>query len=228
MRTVFFGLAILAVLGSACRSASRPEGSRPEGASADRVNVAPSGQGGAAQAALGNNPGGAGKGTALTPQAGHELAAFAAGCFWGVEDAFRHVPGITATAVGYSNGHTKDPDYDAVCTHTTGHAETLLVEFDPKVVSYARLVNIFFQIHDPTTKNRQGPDVGDQYRSAIFTLNDAQVAAARTELAVAQKDQSRPVVTEVTPLGPFYRAEDYHQQYTERTGHHGCPIHSFK
>jgi peptide-methionine (S)-S-oxide reductase len=155
------------------------------------------------------------------------LAAFAAGCFWGVEDAFRHVPGVKATAVGYTGGHTPDPTYARVCEHDTGHAETVLLEFDPKRVSYSRLLDIFFEIHDPTTLNRQGPDYGDQYRSAIFTQSPAQEQAARAAIARAQKKQPDKIVTQVSALQPFYRAEDYHQQYAERTGSHGCPIRQF-
>src|SRR5262249_20128115 len=124
--------------------------------------------------AVGTDPGGVGAGTPLQPKAGHALAAFAAGCFWGVEDTFRQVPGVTATAVGFTGGHTKSPTYETVCSHTTGHAETVLVEFDPKLVSYDDLLRVFFMNHDPTTKNRQGPDVGDQYRSAVFTFDDGQ------------------------------------------------------
>ncbi len=176
---------------------------------------------------VGTDPGHLGRGTPLTAQPGHELAAFAAGCFWGVEDAFRHVPGVTATAVGYANGHTADPTYPRVCEHDTGYAETVLLEFDPKVVSYNRLLDIFFEIHDPTTLNSQGPDYGDQYRSAIFTQSPAQVEAAKAAMMRAQKKQSDKIVTQVTPLQPFYRAEDYHQQYAERTGSHGCPIKQF-
>jgi len=168
-----------------------------------------------------------GRGTPLTAAAGHELSAFAAGCFWGVEDAFRHVPGVTATAVGYTGGHTQNPTYERVCEHDTGHAETVLVEFDPKRVGYGRLLDIFFEIHDPTTLNRQGPDYGDQYRSAIFTLSAEQERAAQAALARAQKKQSDKIVTAIGPLQPFYRAEDYHQQYAERTGSHGCPIRQF-
>ena len=179
------------------------------------------------EARVGTNPGQVGAGTPLSAQAGHELAAFAAGCFWGVEDAFRHVPGVTATAVGYTGGHTKDPTYPKVCEHDTGHAETVLLEFDPKRVSYGRLLEIFFQIHDPTTLNRQGPDYGDQYRSAIFTQSPAQEQAARAALARTQKKLSDQIVTQIAALQPFYRAEDYHQQYAERTGSHGCPIRQF-
>lgn len=176
---------------------------------------------------VGTNPGNVGYGTPLTPAAGHELAAFAAGCFWGVEDAFRKVRGVTATAVGYTGGHTKDPTYPKVCEHDTGHAETVLVEFDPKVVSYEKLLLAFFEIHDPTTPNRQGPDVGDQYRSAIFTFSAAQADAARKAMAKEQAKLGEHVVTVVSPIGPFYKAEDYHQQYAERTGTHGCPVRGF-
>jgi peptide-methionine (S)-S-oxide reductase len=176
------------------------------------------------RATVGTDPGGAGRGTPLSPRAGHELAAFAAGCFWGVEDAFRKVPGVTATAVGYSGGHAKDPTYEDVCDHGTGHAETVLVEFDPSHVAYERLLAVFFRIHDPTTLNRQGPDVGDQYRSAIFTFSPAQEAAAKAATASAQKKLGEPVVTQLATIGPFYKAEQYHQQYAERTGHHGCPV----
>jgi len=175
-------------------------------------------------ARVGTDPGGAGKGTPLTPRPGHELAAFAAGCFWGVEDAFRKVPGVVATAVGYTGGHTDDPTYEQVCTHTTGHAETVLVEFDPARVPYDKLVRVFYRIHEPTTPNRQGPDVGDQYRSAIFTFSPAQVAAARAVIAEVQPHLSARIVTEVTPMGRFFVAEGYHQQYAERTGDHSCPI----
>jgi len=193
---------------------------------ASRTAAAPS-QAALAAAHVGTNPGQVGRGTPLAAQAGHELAAFAAGCFWGVEDAFRHVPGVTATAVGYTGGHTPDPTYPRVCEHDTGHAETVLVEFDPKRVSYRRLLDIFFEIHDPTTLNSQGPDYGDQYRSAIFTESPAQDQAAREAVVRAQKKQSDKIVTQITALQPFYRAEDYHQQYAERTGSHGCPIRKF-
>src|SRR4029077_1602647 len=121
--------------------------------------------------------------------------------------------GVVATAVGYSGGHTQDPTYESVCTHTTGHAETVLVEFDPREVSYATLLNVFFKNHDPTTDNRQGPDVGDQYRSAIFTLSAAQAAAAGAAKDREAAALGRPVVTIISPLGRFWKAEEYHQQY---------------
>ena len=178
----------------------------------------------AVPAHLGTDPGHAGRGTPLAPRDGDELAAFAAGCFWGVEDTFRHVPGVVATAVGYSGGHTDDPTYPVVCTHTTGHAETVLVEFDPKGVSYETLVNVFFQNHDPTTRNRQGPDVGDQYRSEIFTFSPAQDSTARAVMARTQKTLDKPITTQIEPMARFWKAEDYHQQYDEKTGTHSCPL----
>jgi peptide-methionine (S)-S-oxide reductase len=212
--------AILLLTFTGCHeSATSDQGAR-------RAAAAPS-NAALSQVQVGTNPGQVGRGTPLAAQAGHELAAFAAGCFWGVEDAFRHVPGVTATAVGYTGGHTADPTYARVCEHDTGHAETVLIEFDPKRVSYSRLLDIFFEIHDPTTLNRQGPDYGDQYRSAIFTQSPVQEQAARAAVLRAQKKQSDKIVTEVTPLRPFYRAEDYHQQYAERTGSHGCPVRQF-
>lgn len=170
------------------------------------------------------DPGGVGAGTALTPKPGHQLAAFAAGCFWGVEDNFRQVPGVTATAVGYTDGHTQNPTYESVCTHTTGHAETVLLEFDPQKVTYDDLLRVFFMNHDPTTMNRQGPDVGDQYRSAIFTFNDQQVASAKAAASQTSTKLGKQVTTEIAPLGQFWKAEDYHQQYDEKTGTHSCPL----
>src|SRR5262249_23185193 len=150
--------------------------------------------------------------------------AFAGGCFWGVEDVFRQVPGVIATAVGYSGGHTKNPTYQDVCTHTTGHAETVLVEFDPARVSYQSLLDVFFANHDPTTLDRQGPAVGDQYRSAIFTFSDAQAELARATAAREERRLGRRVTTVVSPMGAFYKAEEYHQQYDEKTGRHSCPV----
>jgi peptide-methionine (S)-S-oxide reductase len=173
---------------------------------------------------VGTNPGGVGNGTDLAPKPGHELAAFAAGCFWGVEDMFRQVPGVVATAVGYAGGHTENPTYEAVCSHTTGHAEAVLVEFDPNKVSYETLLNVFFENHDPTTVNRQGPDVGDQYRSEIFTFSPAQHLAALDRKTREQSERNRRIATLVEPISRFYKAEEYHQQYDEKTGTHSCPI----
>ncbi len=176
---------------------------------------------------VGNDPGHVNevaKGGPLTPTGHDQLAEFAAGCFWGVEDAFRHVKGVVATAVGFTGGRTTDPDYPKVCTHTTGHAETVLVEFDPARVPYEQLLRVFFKIHDPTQVDRQGPDYGDQYRSAIFTFNDEQAAAANASKLSEEKASGEHYATQIKPVTPFYRAEDYHQQYAERTGSHGCPV----
>lgn len=173
---------------------------------------------------VGTDPGQVGAGTPLVRRPGRELAAFAAGCFWGVEDNFRQVPGVVATAVGYTGGRTDNPTYEAVCSHTTGHAEAVLIEFDPAVVTYETLLRVFFQNHDPTTMNRQGPDIGDQYRSEIFTLSPEQRAAAERAKADAARALGETVVTRISPLGRFWRAEEYHQQYDEKTGTHSCPI----
>ncbi len=172
----------------------------------------------------GSDPGHAGAGTPLVATGKNHLAAFAAGCFWGVEDAFRHVHGVVATAVGYSGGHTTNPDYEAVCTHTTGHAETVLVEFDPTRVPYEQLLRVFWKIHDPTQVNRQGPDEGDSYRSVIFTFSSDEAAAAQASEKVQQGALSRPIATQIVPMTTFWKAEGYHQQYSERTGDHSCPI----
>lgn len=176
------------------------------------------------KAQVGTDPGHAGYGTPLVPTGHDRLAAFAAGCFWGVEDAFRHVPGVVATAVGYAGGHTTDPTYPAVCTHTTGHAETVLVEFDPTKVPYEHLLRVFWKIHDPTQVGGQGPDEGDSYRSIVFTFDADEAAAARASRDAEQKTLPAPITTEIVPMKAFYKAEDYHQQYAERTGHHGCPV----
>jgi peptide-methionine (S)-S-oxide reductase len=180
----------------------------------------------AAAAAMhpGTDPGHAGDGTPLTPTGKNQLAAFAAGCFWGVEDAFRHVHGVVATAVGYSGGHTSSPSYESVCTHTTGHAETVLVEFDPARVPYEQLLRVFWKIHDPTQVNRQGPDFGDSYRSVIFTFSPDEDAAAHASEKVEQGTLSKPIATQIVPMAAFWKAEGYHQQYSERTGDHSCPI----
>jgi peptide-methionine (S)-S-oxide reductase len=173
---------------------------------------------------VGTEPGRVGAGTPLTPAPGHELAAFAEGCFWGSENTFRHVRGVVATAVGYTGGHTDLPTYEAVSSHTTGHAETVLVEFDPKVVSYAELLHVFWESHDPTTKDRQGPDVGSNYRSAIFTFSPEQERAARASELEEQKRHRRPITTEIRAVGRFYKAEEYHQQYDEKSGVESCPL----
>lgn len=210
-----FALLTLALAVGACRSAGAGATSDPQPAAKTF---------GAKGGTVGADPGGVGMGTPLVPRAGNELAAFAGGCFWGTEDMMRQVPGVVATAVGYTGGHTKNPTYDDVCTHTTGHAETVLVEFTPQKVTYAQLLDIFFQNHDPTTMNRQGPDFGDQYRSEVFTFSDAQAEAARAAIARAQAKVEKKVVTAVSPMGAFYKAEDYHQQYDEKTGTHSCAI----
>jgi peptide-methionine (S)-S-oxide reductase len=152
------------------------------------------------------------------------MATFAAGCFWGVEDAFRGVKGVTSTTVGYTGGHTQNPTYKEVCSHTTGHAEAVEVEFDPKQVSYQKLLDLFWEIHDPTQLNRQGPDVGTQYRSAIFYHDAEQEAAARASKAAIEKSGNfkGAIVTQIEPAPEFYRAEDYHQQYFEKRGVKSC------
>jgi peptide-methionine (S)-S-oxide reductase len=153
-----------------------------------------------------------------------EQAIFAAGCFWGVQYYFDQVPGVTGTTVGYTGGTTEDPTYEEVCAHTTGHAEAVLVEFDADKVSYETLVRQFFRMHDPTELNRQGPDVGDNYRSAIFYVTDEQKEVAEKVLAAVQPKFDEPIVTEIAPAGPFYRAEEYHQKYTEKTGRGACHV----
>lgn len=153
-------------------------------------------------------------------------ATFAAGCFWGVEAAFRQIDGVTATTVGYSGGNTASPTYKEVCTDTTGHAEVVQVEYDPDRVSYETLLDTFWSNHDPTQLNRQGPDVGTQYRSAIFYHDDEQktAAAASKEKLESSERSGRPIVTEIIEAQEFYRAEDYHQQYLENRGLASCTI----
>lgn len=153
-----------------------------------------------------------------------EKATFAAGCFWGVEEEFRHVPGVKATTVGYTGGTMVNPTYRDVCTDTTGHAEAVLVEYDPAQVSYDKLLDVFWNAHDPTTMDRQGPDIGTQYRSAIFFHTPEQEAAARTSKERAQQRLKRPIVTEVVPASDFYRAEEYHQQYLAKRGAASCRL----
>jgi peptide-methionine (S)-S-oxide reductase len=151
-------------------------------------------------------------------------ATFAAGCFWGVEETFRHIKGVTSVTVGYTGGTTKDPTYKQVCTGSTGHAEAVEVEFDTAQVSYRELLAAFFQNHNPTTLNSQGPDFGTQYRSAIFYHDAEQEAEAREAVTALEKSHifSRPIVTELKPAGPFYRAEEYHQQYLAKRGAASC------
>jgi len=155
-----------------------------------------------------------------------EKATFAAGCFWGVEAAFRQVQGVVETAVGYSGGKTKNPTYEDVCTDRTGHAEVVQVEFDPMRVSYEKLLDVFWENHDPTTMNRQGPDVGTQYRSAILFHTPEQEAAARASKAKLEAGgrYKRPIVTEIVPVAEFYEAEEHHQQYLEKRGLSTCHI----
>lgn len=155
-----------------------------------------------------------------------EKATFGAGCFWGVEVAFRQVPGVTDATAGYLGGNLANPTYEDVCTGRTGHAEVVEVTYDPSRVTYENLLDVFWTSHDPTTLNRQGPDRGTQYRSAIFYHNEAQKQAA-----VASKDQwtksgrfSSPIVTEITPASAFYRAEEYHQRYLEKRGLASCHV----
>lgn len=153
-----------------------------------------------------------------------EKAMFAAGCFWGVQYYFDEVPGVISTVVGYTGGHVPNPTYEQVCTHTTGHAEAVLIEFDPDLVSYETLVKHFFRMHDPTQLNRQGPDIGDSYRSEIFYFNAAQRDTAEAVRKAAQEKWDKPIVTLIEPAGPFYEAEDYHQKFTARTGRGMCHI----
>lgn len=155
---------------------------------------------------------------------GLDRAAFAAGCFWGVEEFFRAVPGVVDAVSGYEGGTVVRPTYEQVCSGTTGHAETVLVTFDPARVSYETLLAEFFRHHDPTTLNRQGPDHGTQYRSAVFTRTEAQARTARSALDEYQVRFGRPIVTEVVPASTFWPAEAYHQRYAERTGRGGCHV----
>jgi peptide-methionine (S)-S-oxide reductase len=149
-----------------------------------------------------------------------KTATFGAGCFWGVEDAFRRVEGVVNTSVGYSGGTMKNPTYEDVCSERTGHAEVVRVEYDPEIVSYEDLLDVFWNSHDPTTRNRQGPDVGSQYRSVIFAHDDSQRASALLSKAKLEASGRlrRPIVTEIVEPAPFYRAEEYHQQYHEKSG----------
>jgi peptide-methionine (S)-S-oxide reductase len=151
-------------------------------------------------------------------------ATFGAGCFWGVEATFRGVPGVLGAAVGYSGGHTASPSYKEVCTDRTGHAEVVQIEYDPDKVSYEELLEVFWTSHDPTQLNRQGPDIGTQYRSVIFYHDDDQKSEAEASKARFESlgRYRRPIVTQIVPAAPFYRAEEYHQQYLKKQGLDSC------
>lgn len=153
-----------------------------------------------------------------------ERATFGAGCFWGVESAFRELPGVVDAAVGYEGGTMLNPTYQDVCTDETGHAEVVELTFDPVKVSYEKLVETFFGLHNPTTPNRQGPDTGTQYRSVIFFHSPEQERVAREVMRRVQPRFSRPIVTQIEPAQTFYRAEDYHQQYLAKRGLRHCHI----
>jgi peptide-methionine (S)-S-oxide reductase len=151
-------------------------------------------------------------------------ATFGAGCFWGVEAAFRQIPGVLSTAVGYEGGAMENPTYRDVCTDRTGHAEVVQVEVDPARVTYDQLLDVFWENHDPTTLNRQGPDIGTQYRSVIFYHDEKQKAAAEASKERWQAKFKRPITTQIVPAETFYVAEDYHQQYLEKRGLSHCHI----
>ena len=155
-----------------------------------------------------------------------EKATFGAGCFWGVEETFRTTPGVVETTVGYTGGHTAEPTYREVCSDTTGHAEAVEVEFDPERIGYEQLLEVFWDCHDPTTPNRQGPDVGSQYRSVIFYHSPAQQAAAKTSKENLDRSGRfrRPIVTEIVPATTFYPAEEYHQKYLAKKGVRSCHL----
>ena len=155
-----------------------------------------------------------------------ETATFAAGCFWGVGETFRNLKGVQSTSVGYTGGSKKDPTYEEVCSGKTGHAEALQIQYDPKQISYEQLLKVFWENHNPTTKNRQGPDHGEQYRSAIFFHTPEQEAAARKSLAELERSKKwkSPVVTEITPASTFWAAEEYHQKYLKKHGAKFCHL----
>jgi peptide-methionine (S)-S-oxide reductase len=156
----------------------------------------------------------------------NEKATFGAGCFWGVEATFRQTPGVISTQVGYAGGKTDNPTYEDVCSDDSGHAEVVEVTFDPTRVTYDQLLEIFWENHNPTTLNRQGPDIGTQYRSAIFyhSPEQQQLAEASKRAMNASGKFRAPIVTEITPAAPFWRAEEYHQQYLEKRGLASCHI----
>jgi peptide-methionine (S)-S-oxide reductase len=153
-----------------------------------------------------------------------ELADFGGGCFWGVEEAFRNKKGVIATTVGYEGGHIDNPTYEQVCSHTTGHAETVQVEFDPKQVTYGQLLDVFFENHDPTQFNRQGLDIGENYRSVIFYHNQGQKKLASEKIKELEKTNryNQPIVTQLVPAKTFWQAEEYHQQYLHKRNLNIC------
>ena len=153
-----------------------------------------------------------------------EKTTFGAGCFWGVEATFRRLAGVKSTQVGYTGGTQEKPTYQEVCTDRTGHAEAVEVTFDPQVISYHDLLEVFWENHNPTTPNRQGPDVGTQYRSAIFYHSPEQLTEARASRDAAQSRFSKPIVTQIVPASTFWRAEEYHQQYLEKRGLAQCHL----
>jgi len=159
------------------------------------------------------------------PASKHEFATFGGGCFWCMEAVFQRLPGIVKSVSGYSGGRTENPTYEEICAHGSGHAEVIQVEFDPAVISYEKVLAVFFESHDPTTLNRQGADEGDQYRSVIFYHNEEQHAAAGRAKLAAQANFRDPIVTEIVPLKKFWRAEDYHQDYfNQHPGQGYCSI----
>lgn len=149
---------------------------------------------------------------------------FAAGCFWGVQDYFDKVPGVLETIVGYTGGTTPNPTYEAVCTQQTGHAEATRITFDPDQISYEQLVRQFFRMHDPTQVNRQGADVGSSYRSAIFYQDDEQKDVAAKVIRAVAKDYNKPIATQLSPVGEFYKAEEYHQKFVQKNGYGACHV----
>ena len=152
-----------------------------------------------------------------------EKALFGAGCFWGVEETFRKIPGVVKTEVGYTGGHTLNPTYQSICEGDTNHVEVVLVEYDNKIISYDKLLNYFWKCHDPTTLNRQGPDIGTQYRSAIFYFDDNQKKLATESKINFAKENNLIIVTEISQLSDYYKAEEYHQKYIQKTGLH-CAV----
>ncbi|MEI8377062.1 MAG: peptide-methionine (S)-S-oxide reductase MsrA [bacterium] len=153
-------------------------------------------------------------------------AIFAAGCFWGVEQEFRQTEGVVSTSVGYIGGHKENPTYEEVCSSTTGHAEAVEIVYNPEIVNYEKLLEVFWEIHNPTQLNRQGFDTGTQYRSAIFYLNEEQKNSAQNSKETLEKSQKfdKPIATQIVPAKEFYRAEEYHQQYFEKRGGGSCKL----